>query len=217
MLSVSELDQLRTRYNAARFGDGRVTAGDIAAQVKRNLQLPANDADTAALTALVHSALGRNAKFISAALPLAISPLLFNRYVAGMEFGAHTDNAVRIDSAKPLRADISCTLFLSHPDEYQGGTLVIADVYGEQRIRLSAGSAVLYPSSSLHRVELVTAGVRDVAVFWVQSMVRDDAQRSILLELDRAIQNLRAHTPGSPEIAPLLGAYHNLLRMWAEV
>lgn len=217
VLSAEELAHMRGRYDAARFGDGRATAGELAAQVKRNLQLRANDAEAAALTRLVHGALGRNAQFVSAALPRAISPPLFNRYVPGMQFGTHVDNAIRIDSAQPLRADVAATLFLSQPDEYEGGTLVIEDVYGEQRIKLAAGNLVLYPASSLHRVEPISAGQRDVAVFWVQSMVRDDAQRAILLQLDRGVQSLRERAPGSPEIAPLLGGYHNLLRMWAEL
>lgn len=217
VLNRDELAYVKARYDAIGFGDGRATAGELAAQVKRNLQLPNDTAEHADLTALVHKALSRNQQFMSAALPLNISPPLFNRYLPGMEFGTHVDNAVRIDGEQPLRADVSSTIFLSEPDEYDGGALVIEDVYGQQRLRMPAGSMIVYPSSSLHHVEAVLRGRRDVAVFWTQSMVRDDARRHLLYQLDQSISSLRERDAASPEIQPLVGTYHNLLRMWADV
>ncbi|ESS71459.1 PKHD-type hydroxylase [Methyloglobulus morosus KoM1] len=216
VLSNQELANVRGLYAKARFGDGRVTAGELAAKAKNNLQLAANAAETQVLTGIVHDALHCNPLFVSAALPKVVCPPLFNRYVPGMDFGTHVDNAIRI-SAVTLRADVSGTLFLSEPEEYSGGELLIEDTYGVQTIKLSAGSLVLYPSSSLHRVEPITDGHRDVAVFWVQSMVRDIAQRSLLFQLDASIQGLRARSPESPEIVSLVSTYHNLLRMWADI
>lgn len=168
------------------------------------------------LTGMIHDALHCNPLFVSAALPKVICPPLFNRYVSDMGFGVHVDNAIRV-GAVTFRTDVSGTLFLSEPDEYEGGKLVIEDTYGIQTIKLPAGSLVLYPSSSLHRVEPVTAGHRDVAVFWVQSMIRDVSQRSLLFQLDAGIQSLRARTPESPEIVTLVATYHNLLRMWTDI
>jgi PKHD-type hydroxylase len=216
VLSNQELANARGLYAKARFGDGRVTAGELAAKAKNNLQLAANAAEAQVLTGIVHDALHRNPLFVSAALPKIVCPPLFNRYVPGMDFGTHVDNAIRI-GAVTLRADVSGTLFLSEPEEYDGGELLIEDTYGVQTIKLSAGSLVLYPSSSLHRVEPITDGHRDVAVFWVQSMVRDIAQRSLLFQLDASIQGLRARSPESPEIVSLVSTYHNLLRMWADI
>ena len=207
---------MRTVYARASFGDGRATAGELAAKVKNNMQLTADDSETQVLAGIVHKALHRNALFVSAALPRVVCSPLFNRYKAGMEFGLHTDNAIRI-GAVTLRTDVSGTLFLSEPDEYDGGELVIQDTHGAQHIKLAAGSLVLYPSGSLHQVEPVTSGNRDVAVFWVQSMVRDVNQRSLLLQLDASIQALRARAPESPEIISLVSCYHNLLRMWADI
>lgn len=217
VLSRQELEWMRERYARLQFGDGRATAGDLAAQVKHNLQLANDTREHAELTKLMHAALTQCQQFMSAVLPLNISPPLFNRYETGMQFGMHVDNAIRIDSAQPMRADVSATLSISSPDEYEGGELVIDDVYGQQRLRLQAGSMVVYPSSSLHHVEPVTAGKRDVAVFWAQSMVRNDGQRRLLYQMDQSIQSLRARAPDSPEIQPLVGTYHNLLRMWAEL
>jgi PKHD-type hydroxylase len=216
ILTNEELAAARQLFAQAPFGDGRVTAGELAAKVKYNLQLPADAVETQVLTGIVQNALHRNALFISAALPKVVNPPLFNRYIPGMDFGIHVDNAIRI-GAVTLRTDVSGTLFLSDPDEYEGGELVIEDTYGLQRIKLSAGSLVLYPSGSLHRVETITQGHRDVAVFWVQSMVRDMTQRSLLFQLDAGIQSLRARAPDSPEIVSLVAGYHNLLRMWADI
>jgi PKHD-type hydroxylase len=216
ILSAEELAQMRAVYAQASFGDGRVTAGELAAKVKNNMQLDANSSDTRLLTRITHDAFHRNALFVSAALPKVVCPPLFNRYTTGMNFGLHTDNAIRI-CAVTLRTDISGTLFLSEPGDYNGGELVIQDTHGAQRIKLAAGSLVLYPSGSLHQVESVIRGRRDVAVFWVQSMVRDASQRALLLQLDASIQGLRARLPGSPEIQTLVSCYHNLLRMWADI
>ncbi|WP_411727840.1 Fe2+-dependent dioxygenase [Methyloglobulus sp.] len=216
VLRPEELASARGLFAKAKFGDGRVTAGELAAKVKYNLQLPSNAAETQVLTGIVHDALHCNALFVSATLPKVVCPPLFNRYVAGMDFGIHVDNAIRV-GAVTFRTDVSGTLFLSQPEEYEGGELVIEDTYGVQKIKLPAGSLVLYPSSSLHRVEPITKGHRDVAVFWVQSMVRDMTQRSLLFQLDASIQSLRARAPESPEIVPLVGTYHNLLRLWADI
>jgi len=216
VLTLDQLASARKLFAQARFGDGRVTAGGLAAKVKYNMQLPFDAPETQTLTGIVHEALHCNALFVSAALPKIVCPPLFNRYVRGMDFGIHVDNAIRIGAVN-LRADISGTLFLSEPDEYEGGELVIEDTYGVQRIKLPAGTLVLYPSSSLHKVEPITDGHRDVAVFWVQSMVRDMTHRSLLFQLDASIQGLRARAPDSPEIVPLAGTYHNLLRLWADI
>ncbi|MDD5578582.1 MAG: Fe2+-dependent dioxygenase [Methylobacter sp.] len=216
VLTDEELAYARELFTRAKFIDGRVTAGELAAKVKYNLQLPAGAAETQALTGLVHNSLHRNALFVSAALPRVVCAPLFNRYVPGMDFGIHVDNAIRIGEVT-LRTDLAGTLFLSEPDEYEGGELLIEDTYGVQRIKLSAGSLVLYPAGSLHQVEVINSGHRDVAVFWVQSMVRDIAQRSLLFQLDASIQSLRSRDPESPEIVSLVGCYHNLLRLWADI
>lgn len=217
VLSAAQLQLFRQQYAQLDFADGRATAGERAAEVKRNLQLANDTPEHAVLSQQVHQVLASSAKFMSAALPLQISPPLFNRYLAGMAFGQHVDNAIRIDGEAPLRADVSTTIMLSDPHDYEGGDLVIEDTYGLQRIRLQAGSMVVYPSSSLHRVEPVTAGNRDVVVLWTQSMVRDVNQRALLFKLDQSIQNIRTQTPSSREIDSLLATYNNLLRMWAEL
>ncbi len=216
VLSEEELAHIRGKSASARFGDGRVTAGELAAQAKHNLQLPEGEAETRALARLVIEALQRNPLFVSAALPRTVYPPLFNRYLPGMDFGVHVDNAIRLGAAT-LRTDVSGTLFLSEPEDYEGGALIVEDTFGAQRVKLRAGDLVLYPSTSLHRVEPVTAGERNVAVFWVQSLVRDDGRRSLLLQLDGAVRSLRQRAPDSPEIAPLVACYHNLLRLWAEL
>jgi PKHD-type hydroxylase len=216
LLTGKEVAYARDLFAKAQFVDGKVTAGELAAKVKHNRQLPANASEVQLLTALIHDALHVNPLFVSAALPKVVCPPLFNSYLKGMEFGIHVDNAIRVGEVT-FRTDVSGTLFLSEPDEYDGGELVIEDTYGVQSIKLPAGSLVLYPSSSLHQVKPITAGHRDVAVFWVQSMVRDEGQRNILFQLDGAIQSLRARMPESPEIIPLVGTYHNLLRMWADI
>lgn len=216
VLTSNEVAKAQDLFAKSQFVDGKVTAGKLAAKVKRNQQLPANATETQLLTTLVHDALHHNPLFVSAALPRVVCPPLFNRYLEGMEFGIHVDNAIRV-GAVTFRTDVSGTLFLSGPDEYDGGELVIEGTYGVQSIKLPAGSLVLYPSSSLHQVKPITGGHRDVAVFWVQSMIRDIAQRSLLFQLDASIQSLRTRVPESPEIVSLVGTYHNLLRLWADI
>lgn len=217
VLSQSQLTAFRDAYNQLDFADGRATAGERAAMVKRNLQLPNDTPQHAALSAQVYAVLASCKEYMSAALPLQTNPPLFNRYLPDMAFGQHVDNAVRIDGESPLRADVSTTIMLSDPDSYEGGDLVIEDTYGERRIRLKAGSMVVYPSASLHKVEPVTAGNRDVIVLWTQSMVRHESQRSLLYQLDKAIQSLRQREPDAVEIDSLMANYHNLLRMWANL
>jgi len=217
VLSKAQLAAFREAYDHLDFGDGRATAGERAAMVKRNLQLPNDTPEHAALSAEVFAVLASSKQYMSAALPLQTSPPLFNRYLPGMQFGQHVDNAVRIDGDAPLRADVSTTIMLSEPDSYEGGDLVIEDTYGERRIRLKAGSMVVYPSASLHRVEPVIAGKRDVIVLWTQSMVRHEPQRLLLYQLDQSIQSLRQRDPAAIEIDSLMANYHNLLRMWANV
>jgi PKHD-type hydroxylase len=217
ILSEAQLQMFRQEYAKLDFSDGRATAGERAAAVKRNLQLANDTPEHAELSQQVYQVLSSSAQFMSAALPVQISPPLFNRYLAGMAFGRHVDNAIRVDGEAPLRADVSVTLMLSEPSDYQGGDLVIEDTYGKQHIRLKAGSMVIYPSSSLHYVEAVTQGNRDVVVVWSQSMVRDVSQRTLLFKLDQSIQNIREQTPNHAEIDSLLVTYNNLLRMWAEL
>ena len=183
LLDSAALAEAHARLARATFGDGRVTAGELAAGAKRNLQLPPQTAEVRALRELILAALDRSARFIAAALPRRVHPPLVNRYLPGMGFGAHIDNAVRFDGP-PLRADLSATLFLCAPTDYDGGDLIIEDAYGERAVKLPAGDLVLYPSDSLHRVEPITRGAREVAVFWVQSLVRDSSRRRTLFEVD---------------------------------
>jgi PKHD-type hydroxylase len=219
LLGPEDVERARTVLAGAPWGDGRVTAGHQSAQVKHNLQLPEECAAAQELGRMVLEALGRSALFITAALPLRVFPPLFNRYDSGMDFGAHVDNAMRQvrGSGHTIRTDISCTLFLSDPGSYDGGELVVQDTYGEQRVKLAAGSAVIYPATSLHRVEPVTRGSRVASFFWMQSMVRDGMRRRLLFDLDMAINGLRADVPGQhPSVVSLTGVYHNLLRQWAD-
>ena len=220
------LDAEQARRMAERLAsgdawvDGRATAGHQGAQVKRNRQLAEGSPLAAELGATVLAALERNPLFISAALPRRVYPPLFHRYDAaeGMHFGNHVDGAVRLlpGTSARIRTDVSATLFLADPASYDGGELVIEDTYGVQRVKLAAGDMVLYPATSLHRVEPVTRGTRLASFFWVQSMVRDDGQRALLFDLDMAIVRLTRDTPGHASLLALTGCYHNLLRMWAE-
>lgn len=216
VLDTAALAEIKTEYAGAPFGDGRMTAGDLAAKVKRNLQLPAGEETARRLTAKITRALYGHPRFVAAALPKVMGTPLFNRYLPGMGFGRHVDNAIRLDE-EPFRTDLSATLFISEPQEYEGGELVIEDAYGPHALKLKAGGLVLYPSGSLHEVRTVTRGCRDVVVFWIQSMVRDAGRRAILFELDGSIQSLRKQLPESPEIVSLTGIYHNLLRLWADL
>lgn len=219
ILATAELKQLRDLLADAPWADGRITAGTQSAEVKRNLQLP-EDCDAArAGGLLVRAAVERSALFFTAALPRRIFPPLFNRYEGGMTFGSHIDNAVRRIAAngERVRTDLSATLFLSDPDSYDGGELVIEDTYGERHVKLAAGDLVLYPGTSVHRVEPVTRGTRLASFFWIQSMVRSDEQRRLLFDLDMATLQVRESQGESPAAIALAGCYHNLLRMWAEL
>jgi PKHD-type hydroxylase len=220
VLSKAEVAQFRRVMAQADWVDGNITSGAQSALAKVNLQLPEDGAAARELSQAVLAALGRAPLFIAAALPARVFPPLFNRYRVGETFGTHVDNAIR---AKPgtdfrIRTDLSCTLFLAEPDEYDGGELVIEGQFGEQRVKLPAGHMILYPSSSLHRVTPVSRGERVASFFWLQSMVRDDAARRSLFELDMAIQKLTVRLGlDDAEVVALTGVYHNLLRRWAEV
>lgn len=219
---VLTLDQLRHARDVlarASWSDGRTTAGPQSLRAKNNLQVPEHSAEARELGDVVLAALQRNATFMSAALPLKIYPPMFNRYAGGQAFGNHVDNAIRhvTGTAHRVRTDVSATLFLENPDNYEGGDLIVEDTYGTRSVKLPAGHLVLYPSTSLHRVTPVTSGARVACFFWTQSLVRDDGRRGLLFEMDRAIQQLMVDHPDHPSALQLTGVYHNLLRQWAEV
>lgn len=199
--------------------DGRITAGHQSARAKDNLQLPEDNEHARQLGNTILQALENNPLFMSAALPLKVFPPLFNRYQDGQSFGNHVDNAIRQVAGTPhrVRTDLSATLFFSNPDEYDGGELVIEDTYGVHSVKLPAGHLILYPASSLHHVRPVTRGVRLGSFFWIQSMVRDDGERTLLFDLDVAIQRLLPDAPDHPSVVELTSLYHNLLRRWADV
>jgi PKHD-type hydroxylase len=219
VLTREQLARMRGALDAADWTDGRATVGVQGAQVKRNRQLPETSPLALELGAQVLTALASHALYISAALPLRTVPPLFNSYAGGEHYGAHVDGAVRSvpGSALPLRTDLSCTQFLTDPDDYDGGELVVMDTYGTHEVKLPAGDMILYPSSSVHKVEPVTRGARVCSFFWVQSMVRDDARRAMLTELDQTIQRLRQRMGDVDDVVALTSHYHNLLRMWAEL
>jgi len=219
VLTPAELQQACALLASAAWSDGALTAGSQAAQVKRNEQLPRDGAESQRLQELVLGALERSTVFFSAALPKRVLPPMFNRYAgAHNSYGNHVDQAIRYISGglQRVRTDISCTLFLAGPDEYEGGELVVEDTFGEQRIKLAAGDAVLYPGTSVHRVEPVTRGARLASFFWIESMVRSDEQRRLLYELDQALMQLRSEHGDGEATTRLAGTYHNLLRMWAD-
>jgi PKHD-type hydroxylase len=219
LLTGEQVAAMRRDLGQADWTDGRETVGAQGAQVKRNRQLPAASKLGLELGAQVSAALAANALYFAAALPLRASPPLFNGYAGGEHYGAHVDGAVRAvpGSSQPLRTDLSATLFLTDPADYDGGELVVSDTYGEHAVKLEAGDMILYPASSVHRVEPVTRGERVCAFFWIQSMVRDDARRAMLLELDRTITSLRTRLGDCAETVSLTAQYHNLLRMWADI
>lgn len=219
VLPRDEVAEIRQAIDAAGWVDGRQTVGAQGAQVKQNRQLPEAGELSLRLGQRILQALEKHPLFVSAALPLRFVPPLFNRYEGGEHYGLHVDGAVRgvPGTQLRLRTDLSCTLFLCDPEEYDGGELEVMDTYGAHEVKLPAGDLVLYPSSSLHRVTPVTRGARVCSFFWLQSMVRDDAQRGLLFSLDQSIQRLRALHGDSDEVVALTGNYHNLLRMWAEV
>jgi PKHD-type hydroxylase len=219
-LSKAEVADFRAAMDAADWEDGRSTAGAQSARVKKNEQLPPNSDIARQLGEAVVRALVANPLFVSAAIPNQIFPPLFNRYGVGQHFGIHVDNAVRGDhlSGARIRTDLSVTLFLSEPEEYDGGELIVEDYYGSHRVKLPAGHLVLYPATSLHAVTEVTRGVRVASFFWLQSMVRDGHARSLIFDLDTAIQGLVQRVGrDDPELVKLTGIYHNLIRCWAEV
>jgi PKHD-type hydroxylase len=218
VLSAEQVATCLRDLQAAEWVDGRITAGHQAVQVKRNAQVLPRDPIALRLGEMIVGVLERSPAFLSAALPLKVFPPMFNRYGEGQAFGTHIDTAIRQVPGTPhrVRTDISATLFLTDPLDYHGGELVVEDTYGAHEVKLPAGSMVLYPASSLHRVAEVTAGSRTAAVFWVQSMVRDDAQRSLLYDLDTSIQQLTPAAPADPALVRLTGVYHNLLRQWAD-
>ena len=219
VLTPEEIAHCREVMTRASWIDGRVTAGHQSAVVKHNRQLAEDSVEAQQLGDIIVAALERNPMFITAALPLRVFPPLFNRYEGGESFGAHLDNSIRQIPGTPyrIRTDISATLFLSDPEEYDGGELVIDDVYGSHAVKLTAGDMVVYPASSLHHVVPVTRGVRLASFFWVQSMVRDDGTRTLLFDLDLAINKVNQALPNHGAVVELTNCYHNLLRRFAEV
>jgi PKHD-type hydroxylase len=216
LLEAAQLAECRKALEAADWSDGKATAGYLSSRVKDNAQLPETDPVGRRLGGMILDALDRNQLFISAALPLKVVPPLFNRYAGGQSYGGHIDGAVRPVPGTPhrVRTDLSATLFLSAPEDYDGGELVIEDI--AQRIKLPAGDMILYSGTSVHHVEPVIRGVRLAAFFWVQSMVRDGSRRDVLFQIDTALQELGRDVPGHRSSVRLAGAYHNLLRLWSD-
>jgi PKHD-type hydroxylase len=219
VLTREQVDQARQVLDQAPWVDGRVTAGPQSARVKQNMQLPEDSPAARQLGDLILGALQRNPLFMSSALPLRIFPPLFNRYEGGQSFGTHVDNAIRQVTGTPhrIRTDLSATLFFSEPDDYDGGELVVEDTYGAHSVKLPAGHLILYPATSLHHVRPVTRGARVASFFWIQSMVREDAERTLLFDLDSEIQQLAQTQSDQRSVVSLTGIYHNLLRRWAEM
>ena len=220
VLTKAEVAECRAILDAGPWVDGNLTSGFQAARAKANEQLPQDSEAAQRVGAVILRALEANPLFVSAALPQIILPPMFNRYGEGMGFKDHVDNAIRREplSGRRLRTDLSATLFLAEPEDYDGGELVVNDLYGVHRVKLEAGDMILYPSSSLHHVTPVTRGARTASFFWIQSLIRDDARRTMLLEMDVAIQRLAQRAePDDEAILSLTSVYHNLLRQWAEV
>ena len=219
VLDAVQVAAARRTLDGARWVDGKVTAGHQSATAKHNAQVAEDDPAAIEVGQTILSQLAANPLFVSAALPRHIFPPLFNRYAGGQSFGTHIDNAIRLHrpSGMRIRSDLSATLFLSAPEDYDGGELVVEDVYGVQRIKLPAGHMALYPASSLHHVTPVTRGARVASFFWIQSLVRDDGQRTLLFDLDRATQQAGAALADGAVAVQLAGVYHNLLRRWADV
>ncbi|CAN7283578.1 Fe2+-dependent dioxygenase [Brevundimonas sp. LjRoot202] len=218
VFSKDEVATLRSRLDAGPWADGNATSGHQSATAKVNRQLPEDSAEAREVSALVVQALNANPMFVSAALPHTIFPPLFNAYEGGEHFGTHVDNAIRQRGHMRIRSDLSATLFLAEPETYDGGELIVEEMYGPQPVKLPAGDLVLYPSRSLHRVTPVTRGRRVASFFWIQSLVRDDADRETLFRLDVAIQRVNAEKgPKDPAVLELTAVYHNLLRRWTEV
>ena len=220
VLDADAVRGMSARLDAAGddWVDGRATAGHQGAAVKHNQQIAEHSTTSIELGDTVLAALERHPLFISGALPNRVYPPLFNRYSGGMQFGSHVDGAVRVHpgSGNKIRTDLSATLFLSPPESYDGGALLIEDTFGVHAVKLPAGDLIVYPATSLHRVEAVTRGTRVACFFWIQSLVRDDGQRTVLFDLDRAIQRLTATGADEGSRVQLTGCYHNLLRMWTD-
>jgi len=224
VLTADQVLVARQKLAAAEWVDDRVTAGYQAQEVKRNAQIPEGSAVAKELGEMILAGLARSPRFMAAALPLRVFPPMFNSYAGGQTFGTHVDTAIRqlSSTGQRVRTDLSATVFLTAPEEYDGGELVIEDSYGEKRVKLAAGDMVLYPATSLHRVEPVTRGNRVSSFFWIQSMIRQDAHRTLLFELDESIQRLagseHVQTPAVKQsLVQTTGVYHNLLRQWAEM
>ena len=218
VLTAAQVADARKVLDAAEWVDGRVTAGHQGAHVKNNLQLPPASPAGRQVGEVINGALRINKVFMSAALPLHVLPPTFNRYEGGQTFGTHIDNAIRVlPNGQRIRTDLSCTLFLTSPEDYDGGELVIEDTYRTKSVKLPAGHLIVYPSSSLHHVTPVTRGIRVSSFFWLQSMIRDNAHRALLYDMDVAIQRLGVENPTHPSVISLTGIYHNLLREWAEL
>jgi PKHD-type hydroxylase len=219
VLSAEQVSEARQLLASADWVDGRVTAGHQGARVKENQQIPATHPVAQQVGGMILNALSKNPLFFAAALPLHILPPMFNRYSGGQQFGTHVDGSIRTvpGTNHKIRTDLSCTLFFAGPDEYEGGELVVEDTYGAKSVKLPAGHMILYPATSLHHVKPVTGGTRLCSFFWIQSMIRDDARRSLLFDLDLGIQRISADHPEHPSTVQLAGVYHNLLRQWAEV
>lgn len=218
LLTPDEVRDCRQALEQATWQDGRTTAGSLAVKVKSNLQLPIDSPIAAQLGHLILDRLGRNPLFLSAALPLRVLPPRFNRYEGGGTYGNHIDNALFVipGTAIKVRTDVSTTVFFSDPEEYEGGELIVEDTYGHQGVKLAAGDAIVYPGTSLHRVNPVTRGTRYASFFWTQSLVKSDEQRRLLFDLDQSIQQLTVDHPDYAKLSALSGTYHNLLRMWSE-
>lgn len=221
VLDPATVASFRQALDAAEWTDGRETVGKQGAQVKRNEQLPDASPLKQELGQRILAALERNPLFFAAALPLRIVPPRFNRYHGGGTYGFHIDGSVMMSTTatgerQHVRSDVSCTLFLCDPDEYDGGELIVSDTYGEHEVKLPAGDMIVYPSSSLHQVQPVTRGARVASFFWVQSMIREDAQRRLLFEMDTSIETLRRTGADEQAVVQLTGVYHNLMRRWAE-
>jgi PKHD-type hydroxylase len=219
VLTPQQVADIRRRLDASDWVDGRETVGAQGAQVKKNRQLPELSPLGRELGEIVLKALLDHPLFMSAALPLRTVPPLFNRYEGGEHYGLHVDGSIRSvpGTNLRLRTDLSSTLFLSEPEEYEGGDLVVVDTYGTHEVKLPAGDLILYPSTSLHKVEPVTRGARVCSFFWTQSLVADDSRRAMLFDLDQNIQKLRAQLGDNDEVVSLTGIYHNLLRQWSQV
>jgi PKHD-type hydroxylase len=219
VLTPEQVQEARKKLDEAEWVDGNVTSGHQARQAKDNMQIPEGHPAHRELGEMILAALGKSPLFMAAALPLHVFPPLFNRYTGGQNFKTHVDNSIRQvpGSRQRIRTDLSATLFFRNPDEYDGGELCVEDTYGVHRIKLPAGHMVLYPSTSLHHVTPVTRGARVCSFFWLQSMIRDDGQRSLLFDLDLGIQRLNQDHPEHPSAVSLTGVYHNLLRQWAEM